>query len=141
MIPCRWEAHETIETRSDYIEALKQSDLTLNPVGVNTECYRIYEALSLGSVPVVEDQMTPGTCGNTSTHQEAPLSLLKEHKAPVVFVKDWRELPEILRNEESLTAEQIKQRRAEVLKWYEHFKDTVRDKFIRVISERFFGWR
>lgn len=45
-----------------YQYALSLSDLTLNPVGMNTECYRIYEAMAHGSVPVVEDKTTPGLC-------------------------------------------------------------------------------
>ncbi|XP_043404474.1 ribitol-5-phosphate xylosyltransferase 1 isoform X3 [Chelonia mydas] len=55
----QWQPQETNESFRIYQDALLQSDLTLCPVGVNTECYRIYEACSYGSVPVVEDVMTP----------------------------------------------------------------------------------
>ncbi|KYO47700.1 transmembrane protein 5 isoform A [Alligator mississippiensis] len=55
----QWQPQETNESFKNYQDALLQSDLTLCPVGVNTECYRIYEACSYGSVPVVEDVMTP----------------------------------------------------------------------------------
>eukprot|EP00069_Balaena_mysticetus_P009113 bmy_19964T0 len=51
----QWQPQETNESLKNYQDALLQSDLTLCPAGVNTECYRIYEACSYGSVPVVED--------------------------------------------------------------------------------------
>ncbi|EPQ11098.1 Transmembrane protein 5 [Myotis brandtii] len=89
----QWQPQETNESLKNYQEALLQSDLTLCPVGVNTECYRIYEACSYGSVPVVEDVMTAGSCGNTSVSQNAPLQLLKSMGAPFIFIKNWKELP------------------------------------------------
>ncbi|KAJ7411465.1 transmembrane protein 5 [Pitangus sulphuratus] len=54
-----WQPQETNESFKNYQDALLQSDLTLCPVGINTECYRIYEACSYGSLPVIEDVMTP----------------------------------------------------------------------------------
>ncbi|KAG8182575.1 hypothetical protein JTE90_021715 [Oedothorax gibbosus] len=58
-----WQPKETKDSLGVYIQSLRLSDLTLNPVGMNTECYRIYEAMSFGSIPVVENVMTPGACG------------------------------------------------------------------------------
>ncbi|KAH0520406.1 Transmembrane protein 5 [Microtus ochrogaster] len=92
----RWQPQETNESLKNYQDALLQSDLTLCPVGVNTECYRIYEACSFGSIPVVEDVMTAGHCGNTSSHHSAPLQLLKAMGAPFIFIKNWKELPAVL---------------------------------------------
>ncbi|KAJ7418872.1 transmembrane protein 5 [Willisornis vidua] len=54
-----WQPQETNESFKNYQDALLHSDLTLCPVGINTECYRIYEACSYGSLPVIEDVMTP----------------------------------------------------------------------------------
>ena len=76
-----------------------QSDPTLCPVGVNTECYRIYEACSHGSVPVVEDVMTAGSCGNAPAYHIAPLQLLKSTDVPFIFIKNWKELPAVLERE------------------------------------------
>ena len=56
---------ETEESMSEYVQVIRQSDLTLNPVGLNVECYRIYEAMALGSVPVVEDRATSHTCAGS----------------------------------------------------------------------------
>jgi len=60
-----WKSHETSQSLSDYVSVLKSSDLTLCPVGLNSESYRIYEALSVGSLPVVEDRVVTGSCAET----------------------------------------------------------------------------
>ena len=101
----RWQPQETNESLKNYQDALLQSDLTLCPVGVNTECYRIYEACSFGSIPVVEDVMTAGHCGNTSSHHSAPLQLLKAMGAPFIFIKNWKELSAILVKENHMIGE------------------------------------
>lgn len=108
---------------------------------MNPECYRIYEALSYGSIPVIEDVLTPGNCGNSSGFSvSAPHRLLKSEKAPVIFVKDWpKELPSILEKEAKLTLEQKSKRRKDVLLWYENFKAKLRKRFVSVIQEKFFG--
>lgn len=68
-------------------------------MGVSTGCYRIYEACSHGSVPVVEGVMPAGSCGNASAYHNAPLQLLKSMDAPFVFIKNWKELPAVLERE------------------------------------------
>ena len=118
---------------------LSQSDLTLNPVGKNTECYRIYEAVAYGSVPVIEDVMTPGNCGRASLSSQYPLRLLKEMDAPFIFIKDWSELTKIVEKERTLRHSEKVKRRRNILLWYESFKSKMREKFVRTINEHFFG--
>lgn len=130
-----WAPQESSESANDFRYALTNSDLTLNPVGMNTECYRIYEACSYGSVPVVEDVATPGKCRDDD--KVSPLYLLKKFGAPFIYVKDWRELPRILENEKRLTHEQIVERRQKILSWYASFKEALRDKFVDVIRSQF----
>ncbi len=115
--------------------ALAQSDLTLCPVGVNTECYRIYEACAYGSVPVVEDVLTPGACavGNRS-----PLRLLKDAGAPFIFLKDWRELPAVLEREREMSQKEKTERRMVLLEWYSGFRQQMKDKFTEVLEDGFF---
>lgn len=125
-----WLPQETAESMQEFHDALRESDLTLCPVGVNTECYRIYEACSFGSVPVIEDVMTPGECSS-------PLSLLKTYRAPFIFIKNWNELPAILKKEKLLTQKELSKRRKTILKWYRDFKLKVRDKFVDIIEETF----
>ena len=52
-VRAEWSPGETDETLAQYVRALLQSDLTLNPAGKNAECYRHFEAMSCGSVPVL----------------------------------------------------------------------------------------
>ena len=124
---------ETSESLDEYVRALENSDLTLNPVGQNTESYRIYEAMSFGSVPVIEDQRTPGSCSVNV------LRLLKQYNAPVIWIKHWSELPEILKKENSQTKENLAKRRRDVIDWYSNFKNKMRHQFTNVISKQFFG--
>ncbi|XP_056409682.1 ribitol-5-phosphate xylosyltransferase 1-like, partial [Hyla sarda] len=109
-----WQPQETNESYKSYHDALLQSDLTLSPVGVNTECYRIYEACSYGSVPVVEDVMTQGNCGNSSVASNAPLQLLKSYSAPFIFIKSWKELPAVINQEKNMSLQEKIERRKRI---------------------------
>lgn len=131
----RWLPQETADTLRNYQTALAQSELTLCPVGINTECYRIYEACSYGSVPVVEDVLTPGTCASGPS---SPLRLLKAAGAPFIFVSDWKDLPAILEREKGLSQEQRVDRRRRLLEWYAGFRQQMKERFTEVIEETVF---
>lgn len=134
--PChRWLPQETADSLTRYQTALAQSELTLCPVGINTECYRIYEACSYGSVPVVEDVMTTGTC---AAGPSSPLRLLKAAGAPFIFISDWKELPAILERERGISQEQRVDRRRRLLEWYASFRQQMKERFTEVIEETFF---
>lgn len=135
----RWLPQETADSLRRYQTALAQSELTLCPVGINTECYRIYEACSYGSVPVVEDVLTPGTC---AAGPSSPLRLLKAAGAPFIFISDWKELPAILERERGVSQEQRVDRRRRLLEWYASFRQQMKERFTEVIEETFFksGW-
>lgn len=126
-----WKPGESAESANDFHFALANSDLTLNPVGMNTECYRIYEACSYGSVPVIEDVVTPGNCRLDTM---SPLHLLKKYKAPFIYIKEWQELPKILENEKQLTHKEIVERRQKILFWYKSFKEALRDQFVDILQ-------
>ena len=53
-----WVPTETAASRAQYLEALRSSDYTLCPPGSNVESYRIYEAMSMGSVPIIRGSVT-----------------------------------------------------------------------------------
>uniref|UniRef100_A0A8D2DHV7 Ribitol xylosyltransferase 1 n=1 Tax=Sciurus vulgaris TaxID=55149 RepID=A0A8D2DHV7_SCIVU len=133
----QWQPRETNESLKNYQDALLHSDLTLCPVGVNTECYRIYEACSYGSIPVVEDVMTAGRCGNSSVHHNAPLQLLKSRGAPFIFIKNWKELPAILEKEKTIVLKEKVQRRKELLQWYQQFKTELKTEFTDALESSF----
>ncbi|KAA0715118.1 UDP-D-xylose:ribitol-5-phosphate beta1,4-xylosyltransferase [Triplophysa tibetana] len=131
----KWFPQETTDTSRKYQMALAQSDLTLCPVGINTECYRIYEACAYGSVPVVEDVLTPGAC---SADNRSPLRLLKDAGAPFIFLKDWRELSAILEKERGMSQNEKAERRMRLLEWYNGFRQQMKDKFTEVLEDAFF---
>ncbi|XP_034444680.1 ribitol-5-phosphate xylosyltransferase 1 [Hippoglossus hippoglossus] len=131
----KWLPQETADSLRRYQTALAQSELTLCPVGINTECYRIYEACSYGSVPVVEDVLTPGTC---AAGPSSPLRLLKAAGAPFVFISDWKELPAILERERAMSQEQRVDRRRRLLEWYGSFRQQMKERFTEVIEDTFF---
>jgi len=123
---------------AEYVEVLRSSDLTLNAVGQNPECYRIYEAMACGSVPVVEDRSTADTCGTNIDSRRKVLTLLKRHQAPVIYVSDWKQLPSILQRERLMTRSQILSRRRDLVRWYANFRRKMRNLFVSVIDQRFF---
>ncbi|XP_056138181.1 ribitol-5-phosphate xylosyltransferase 1 [Lampris incognitus] len=131
----KWLPQETADSLRHYQTALAQSELTLCPVGVNTECYRIYEACAYGSIPVVEDVQTPGACADSPS---SPLRLLKAAGAPFIFLKDWKELPAILEKEREMSQKQRLDRRRRLMEWYTSFRQQMKERFTEVIEETFF---
>eukprot|EP00042_Codosiga_hollandica_P042152 m.383395 g.383395 ORF g.383395 m.383395 type:complete len:103 (+) comp56258_c0_seq27:238-546(+) len=78
----------------EYVTMLQTSDYTLCPLGFNAETYRVYEAVSMGSIPIVEratNQTLAGQCDLDSA-----LAPLKHLDAPVVWIDSWTELPALL---------------------------------------------
>ncbi|RZF46122.1 hypothetical protein LSTR_LSTR012982 [Laodelphax striatellus] len=128
-----WLPKETQNSLDQYKRTLEESDLTLCPVGQNAECYRIYEALSVGSMPIIEDQTTLGSCDKNA------FRLLKKYNPPFLFIKDWGQLPEIIRSEMALPQSAKKRRRSHILKWYKEFKESMKDSLINVLKSKMSG--
>lgn len=135
----QWLPLETKQSMGDYVKVLHNSDLTLNPAGKNVECYRVYEAMAVGSVPVIEDTTVTALCGTAvdNNHRQV-LRLLKEHDAPVIYVSEWRQLAAVLQREQQMTSADIIARRIKVVNWYRKFRRKMRDSFVRVIRQKFF---
>ena len=136
----RWLPLETKKSMSDYVKVLRNSDLTLNPAGKNVECYRVYEAMAVGSVPVIEDTTVTASCGSIvgDSHRQV-LRLLKQHDAPVIYVSDWQQLSSILQHEQQMSSTEIIARRISIINWYRKFQRKMRDVFVDVIHQKFFG--
>ena len=124
----------------EYVKVLRSSDLTLNPAGKNVECYRLYEAMAVGSVPVIEDTTLTASCGTAvgDAHRQV-FRLLKQHNAPVMYVSDWRQLTAILHSEQQMSSADIIARRINLVNWYRKFRRKMRDTFVHVIRQKFFG--
>lgn len=123
-----WLPNETPNSMNDYVTSLLQSDLTLCPVGMNSETYRVYEALAAGSTPVIEDVQTKGHCDSKAWR------LLKKHGPPVIWIKSWEQLPKILAKEKRYSKQYKALRRLRVSQWYEWFKLKMRDRFISIVT-------
>ncbi|KAI1299227.1 hypothetical protein HDE_03850 [Halotydeus destructor] len=133
-----WLPAETRDTLQVYIEALRYSDLTLSPIGMNHECYRIFEALSFGSIPVLEENLSHVTGSKTSCDHSSAYRLLKLYNAPVIYVHNWTaELPNLIARESGYSQEYKVRRRLHAMNWYSGFKNTLRDHFIDVLSRKF----
>lgn len=136
----KWAPSETKESLGVYIEAIKSSDLTLNPIGMNHECYRIYEAMQFGSTPVLEENLSHVQGKKTSCDHSSVYRLLKEFKAPAVYVSNWTtELTSLIHREvHGVSREEKVERRKRVIDWYSHFRREMRDRLVKVIKEKFF---
>lgn len=105
---------------------------------MNHECYRIYEAFSYLSVPILEENLNHISDKRSNCDQKSAYRLLKEFNAPVQFVSNWTEdLNQILQDELKLTADDRLKRRIQLFDWYEKFKDTMRSRLIDVIEDKF----
>ncbi|GAV03003.1 hypothetical protein RvY_13494 [Ramazzottius varieornatus] len=125
-----WPEKETEASAQEYVTSLRETDMVLSPLGMNAECYRIYEALAMGALPVIEDQRSPGSC-------DVPYRLLKEHNVPALFVSDWDELPTLFEYLSSLSQTEIVDQRRKLVQWYHMFLEKMRDKLVSVVSDNF----
>lgn len=134
-----WTPEEGPESMIKYQHILLGSDLTLSPVGKNSECYRTYEAMELGSIPVVEDVMTEGSCAMINQTFRSPYRLLKEYNIPIIYLKDWKkELPEIVEKFKAMKQETKVRLRINLIRWYVDFKAAMLDKFLTIVENQFF---
>ncbi|RWS02412.1 hypothetical protein B4U79_03160, partial [Dinothrombium tinctorium] len=134
-----WQPIESPESMQFYVEALKTSDLTLSPIGMNHECYRIYEAMTYGSVPILEENLNHVRGKRSMCDQKSAYRLLKSDNSPLIFIKNWTlEFPLLLRRENELSLEAKIERRINLVNWYNRFKVKLRDQFLNVIREKFF---
>jgi hypothetical protein len=123
-------------TESQYLPLLLQSTFTLCPAGKNPEQYRIWEAIMAGSIPIIERPHFPSQpelhpaygahmrCTDFDVHR-----VLRKYRAPVLYVEDWRQLPQLI---SSLSSHDIAARRRELRLWFRELKRRLR----RELAER-----
>jgi hypothetical protein len=97
-------------TPSEYYEFLAQSTFSPCPMGnVNLECYRVYEALECGSIPIVERRPTLDYFRH----------LLGDHPLPTV--SSWTEAQKMIREMLKKPGE-LDALQAKCTKWWSAFK-------------------
>jgi hypothetical protein len=141
-IPWRWQRKMgSLHVNSTrYVDILGQSQFTLSPTGHNPECFRFWESILMGSIPVLvlDEEYQTHQCPNAlypvweSILREAKvptegaqtpfehLSVLQEH-APFIILQNWTELEATLDRiyQEGTEALNIRQKR--LIQWYERF--------------------
>lgn len=125
----RWFPKETKESLNKYINILSRSLLTLSPAGKNPECYRLYEAISLGSIPVVVMEPPQGQCVNP------PLRLLFRYNAPILKFSSWDEAIHLL----TTSKVDLPITSTELMIWYASFKRQLASAMIHTIEQKFFN--
>lgn len=131
-----WEPNESDQSMAFYVEALEHSDLTLSPIGMNHECYRILEAVEYASVPVIE--LNPKHLSKGSCDRSAALRLFRQYNAPFIYVHNWTlELPAILQRQSALSLADKTRQRTQLSKWYHRFKKRVLNHLIQTINLNF----
>jgi hypothetical protein len=70
--------------QDEYFKKLNQYYFTVSPEGAGIDCYRTWEAMYLGIVPIVKRSTTT--------------EYLKGLNLPIILVSDWNEMDKILKN-------------------------------------------
>ena len=119
-----WKPNDTNSEQLDtdhYVQVLYDSTFTLTPAGHNPECYRIYEALEAGSIPIfIRDDLYI-----TSEEQHACVgALVHLYDAPLVVLESWKDLSstveDLLKDPVELNAMQDR-----LTLWYETYMKKV----------------
>ena len=125
-------------TSTEYLPLLTSSTFTLCPAGKNPEQYRIWEAMMAGSIPIIEDptvSMTPSMhSAYAASFRCTPLDVhrvLKKYKAPVIFIKDWRELPSLLNG---MGEKEVAEKRREIKRWFRELKVELRRELLERVK-------
>ncbi|DAZ98067.1 TPA: hypothetical protein N0F65_001942 [Lagenidium giganteum] len=132
---------------SAHVDNLKQSVFTLCPYGNNPEESRVWEAMAVGSIPIVEDWVDEALEPGKFYHPSYPTTwkcvredihgILKRLKAPVLFVRDWeRDLSRLIdyyvRHPQELTDLQTR-----VTDWYAQVGRHLQATLIQNVLDRF----
>ena len=128
-----------------YAYALQNSEITLSPLGTAAECFRTFEAIELGSVPLIEDKVTGVGCRKPLVPLEyqnttAPYRLFKLMAAPLTYIKSWNRgdgFVSFVRSFEALSDVQRAHVRLDIFRWYGDFKRRMKTKLIGDVK-RFF---
>jgi len=108
----------------DYVAALLDSVFTLSPAGHNPECYRLFEAIEAGSIPVLVEADT--TTEYVGRWCRDPLHHWRD--APVLVLDAWEDVfPAVERLMEDGDA--LDEMQINVLVWYEEYMRRVVREF------------
>eukprot|EP00579_Thalassiosira_antarctica_P016089 CAMPEP_0201933366 /NCGR_PEP_ID=MMETSP0903-20130614/31418_1 /ASSEMBLY_ACC=CAM_ASM_000552 /TAXON_ID=420261 /ORGANISM="Thalassiosira antarctica, Strain CCMP982" /LENGTH=137 /DNA_ID=CAMNT_0048473285 /DNA_START=68 /DNA_END=478 /DNA_ORIENTATION=- len=121
---------EQLNTDS-YIEVLLDSVFTLAPAGHNPECYRLFEAVEAGSIPVL---IKNDLYAKQRSQYSCKESLHHWYDAPILVLDSWNDLfptvERLMGNLEALDEMQIK-----LHMWYDDYMHKVVGDFEEFMVE------
>lgn len=98
-------------TVEEYRNTLLASSFTLAPVGTADDCFRFWEAIEAGSIPIYVRRM--GNVAKKSNCPDAFEDVLATNP-PIVLLKDWDELPSFAKK---VTEAEIDAMRRKLVTW------------------------
>lgn len=105
-----WTSVPKLNTEA-YMDVLLESTFTLTPTGHNPECFRQYEAIEAGSIPVMANPRVWGKCRDAMKYW---------NESPAIFLDSWEDLyPTIKKLMEDPVALDAKY--VEMREWYDNF--------------------
>lgn len=114
-----------------FLKEMAEHKFALSPRGWGPDCYRTWEALFVGTIPIVRRGVSKALLPTRAPLKQAQLDLLYKN-LPIVVVDDWKEVTMDFLNKEyeRITSRQYNINRLYVEYWFEVIK-TVRDDFMR----------
>ena len=86
----RWSGKEHGPNFTDqYMNVLVESAFTISPDGANPECFRMYEAIEAGFIPVMQKGRASGPHGQA---HRCRLAMKYWYSSPVVLLDSWDDL-------------------------------------------------
>jgi hypothetical protein len=111
-------------TPTDFSDLLLESAFSPCPMGnVQLECFRPYEALECGSIPIVEKRLT----------MDYFRELLGEH--PIPTVRSWPEARHFIERMMQYPAE-VDALQERCLSWWDGYKQSYREQLIEFVGQR-----
>lgn len=113
----------------DYMQVVLDSAFTLSPAGHNPECFRLYEAIEAGSIPILTKDDMRGVWDHIGA-KEHPCKDAMEHwyTAPLVILDTWDDLfPTV----ERLLSDPVELDKLQnnLLRWYDDYMHLTMTKF------------
>jgi hypothetical protein len=129
-----WTEEESAARATAYRAVLLASDATLCPSGRHPLSYRLIEAATLGSIPVVvplpktaEEQQTGSiTCRSS----DVVWSPYRQPGVPLVFAATWPEAVVELRKLAALSDAEMSARREDLRRWLQSFEGKLRNDLV-----------
>ena len=104
-------ASNSLANTTTYMRTLFDSAFTLSPAGHNPECFRLYESVEAGSIPVIslDKEYKQHACKEDS--------LFHWIDSPIVIVESWNELVPTLQGMLA-NPEELDKRQEDLRAWY-----------------------